>query len=281
MRALRLLRVSLTVSDLVRAEAFYRDALGFTAVAPAREADPALAGLLGADRLRAVRLRRGAQELELAAFDPPGAAYPADSRSNDLWFQHLALATDDMAASYARLARHPFTPISRGGPQVLPGGIEAFKFRDGDGHPLELIRFPAPDPLTANGIDHSAISVADAGRSAAFYAGSLGLRVASHQVNAGPAQDALDGLAGTSVDVVALAPEQASPHVELLGYRAPPGRPAPPMRPADLAASRLVFLVDSLAGHPGAVSLAGDAKAALAHDPDGHAALLLDRERAA
>ena len=266
MRALRLLRVSRTVGDLLRATAFYQDALGFMA-APACDADPALAGLLGAGRLRTVQLRRGNQSLELAAFDPAGAAYPHDSRSNDLWFQHLALVVDDMDAAYAQLGRYPFTAISRGGPQILPGGIAAFKFRDADGHPLELIQFPTPNPITAGGIDHSAICVADTARSIAFYAGVLGLRVASQQVNAGPAQDALDGLAGTSVDVAALASDQAAPHVELLGYRTPPGRPAPPRQQADLAASRLVFLVDSLAGHPGAVRLADRGTAALMHDP--------------
>ena len=36
-------------------------------------------------------------------------------------------------------------PISEGGPQLLPpsnGAVRAFKFRDPDGHPLELIWFP-------------------------------------------------------------------------------------------------------------------------------------------
>ncbi len=276
MKALRLLRISLTVSDLAGAEAFYTGALGFGVLEAACEADPAMARLLGASSLRTVRLRRGGQVLELAAFDPPGAAYPPGSRSNDLWFQHCALAVDDMAAAYARLARHPFTPITRGGPQALPGGTSAYKFRDGDGHPLELIALTQPDPATAGGIDHSAISVSDAGRSSAFYAGTLGLRIAARQVNAGPAQDALDGLDGARVDVVALAPARPAPHVELLGYRTPPGRPAPPMQPQDIAASRLVFQVDNLASHPGAVDLADGARAAVMHDPDGHVLLLGD-----
>ena len=276
MRALRLLRVSLTVSDLARSEAFYTEALGFEMLKPAWDADPALAGLLGASGLRAVHLRRGGQVLELAAFDPPGAPYPPGSRGNDLWFQHCALAVDDMAGAYARLARHPFTPISRSGPQSLPGGTSACKFRDGDGHPLELIALAQPDTATAGGIDHSAISVSSAERSTAFYAGTLGLRVAARQVNAGAAQDALDGLDGVQVDVVALTPEQPAPHVELLGYRSPPGRPAPPLRPGDVAASRLVFQVDSLAGCPGVAVLADGTCAAVMHDPDGHALLLLD-----
>ena len=275
-KALRLLQISLTVSDLPGSATFYTEALGFGMLEPACDADPAMARLLGASTLRTVRLHRGSQVLELAAFDPPGSPYPPGSRSNDFWFQHCALAVDDMAAAYARLTRYPFTPISRNGPQTLPGGTSAYKFRDGDGHPLELIALAQPDPATAGGIDHSAISVSSAERSAAFYADTLGLHVAARQVNTGPEQDALDGLDGARVDVVALTPAQPAPHVELLGYRAPSGRPAPPLQPGDIAASRLVFQVDSLAGQPGAAVLSNGTRAALMHDPDGHALLLLE-----
>ena len=49
---------------------------------------------------------------------------------------------------HERLSRFPFTTISRNGPEALPGGVVAFKFRGPDGHPLELIQFPWPDPRT-------------------------------------------------------------------------------------------------------------------------------------
>jgi catechol 2,3-dioxygenase-like lactoylglutathione lyase family enzyme len=271
-RALALLRVSLTVGDLRRLTAFYVEALGFAAEAEGRM-DDATAALLGARAVRTVLLRRGGQTLELCEFDPPGDAYPAGSRSDDLWFQHCALVTSDIGAAFARLRGHAFAAISRDGPQALPGGISAFKFRDPDGHPLELIRFPTADMETAEGIDHSAISVADVERSVAFYGGVLGLSVVSRQVNAGPAQDAMDGLDGTKVDVVGLAPARRSPHVELLGYRSPRGRAGPPLRPADVAASRLVLRVDELA-RPGAVATADGGRVGLLHDPDGHALLL-------
>ncbi|MEO8714139.1 MAG: VOC family protein, partial [Acetobacteraceae bacterium] len=78
MTALRLLRVGRTVTDLSRAGAFYREALGFT-VGEIVEADPGWAEMLGGPgtRVRTLRLRLGDQELELAEFDPPGAPYPA------------------------------------------------------------------------------------------------------------------------------------------------------------------------------------------------------------
>ena len=261
MRALRLDRVALNVGNLADAIGFYEAALGFRA-GPIVEAGAATTAMLGARSVRASRLQRGAQILELTQCEPPGAPYPPDSNGNDLWFQHCALVTSDMRAAYARLCRHAFTPISQSGPQTLPGGIAAFKFRDPDGHPLELIAFPSPDPRTADGIDHSAISVADPARSIAFYA-ALGLAERSRQVNTGAAQDALDGLAGVSVDVIALAPESPAPHLELLGYRMPHGRPATPSGPSDITSSRLVFGVAEPAS-------AGT----LLRDPDGHGVVL-------
>ncbi len=270
-----LVRIAITVTDLEGMARFYTDALGFAVASSETDIDPALARLLGANNVRSTTLSRGAQVMELAALDPPGAPYPADSHSNDLWFQHCALVTDDIGAAYARVCRHPITAISRNGPQTLPGGIVAFKFRDPEGHPLELIQFPQPNGATMGGIDHSAISVADAERSKAFYTGMLGLTVGAQQVNTGPAQDAMDGLDDACADVVALQPAKPAPHVELLGYRTPPGRPAPLSRPADIVATRLVLQVDDLAGQPGAVTLADGSQAALIHDPDGHALLLL------
>jgi catechol 2,3-dioxygenase-like lactoylglutathione lyase family enzyme len=278
--ALRLERIGLNVADLDASEAFYAAAFGFARADAEIQDDAALAALLGARRLRTRRLRRGAQLLELTVCEPPGAPYPAGSRSNDVWFQHCALATDDMPEAYRRLCRcGPFEPISRHAPQALPGGIVAYKFRDPDGHPLELIGFPHGDPRTERGIDHSAIAVADAARSSAFYRW-LGLAVQSRQVNTGPAQDSLDGLDGTVVEVVALAPAHPAPHVELLAYHTPRGRRAPLPRPTDIAASRLVFAADALPDGSGTATLANGGRAALLHDPDGHAVVLLQPPRA-
>jgi catechol 2,3-dioxygenase-like lactoylglutathione lyase family enzyme len=249
--------------------------LGFEAVAVPHMADPLLAKLLGADSMFALTLRRGRQFLELAAFDPPGEPYPPQRHSNDLLFQHIALVCEDIASAYAVLSRHPHTAISRHGPQDLPGGIVACKFRDPEGHPLELIQFPKANPESAGGIDHSAISVADTEKSIAFYTQQLGLSIASRQVNTGPAQDAMDDLDKVLADIVGLAPQHPTPHVELLGYRVPKGRAGAARHPADIAATRLVLRVDRLAQDMVAVRLADGTKAALIHDPDGHALLLL------
>jgi catechol 2,3-dioxygenase-like lactoylglutathione lyase family enzyme len=266
----RLARISVTVADLAASEAFYASALDFARISAPGAAKPGIVSLLGAKAITTLTMRRGKQLLELMQFDPPGAPYPRDSQSNDLWFQHCALVTDDMASAYGRILAQPVTAISRNGPQTLPGGVIAFKFRDPDDHPLELIQFPQADPATAHGIDHSAISVADADRSIAFYTATLGLSVTARQVNTGPAQDALDHLDSVSVEVVALSPAARSPHLELLAYRTPAGRHAQAAQPSDIAATRLVFTADALP--------AGQAR--LMTDPDGHSLLLTEQAEA-
>ena len=258
-RALRLLRIALNVSDLRRASQFYGDALGFVALPPD-----------GPTQL----LRLGAQQIELT--ESAGAPYPPDSTAADLWFQHFAIVVTDIAAAYARLQHHGATSISQGGPIRLPaasGGVTAYKFRDPDGHPLELIAFP--DGTVSEGIDHSALSVADADRSIAFYVGLLGLAPGPRQRNTGPEQDRLDGLPGVSVDVVALLPTGTqTPHVELLGYRSPHGRPSP-VAAHDIAATRLVFEADD---RPALLRRLADAGCPVAgatlRDPDGHLVVL-------
>ena len=270
----RLSGFSINVTDLSRAVAFYCDALGFTQQAAACGWAELAAD--GRDA-RTATLRLGDQILELAQFGPPGAPYPAASTAADLWFQHFAIVTNDAAAVYARLQSFGVTAITSGGPQLLPpgaGSVTAFKFRDPDGHPLELIQFPAGsgDPRwqrggagSTLGIDHSAISVSDAGRSIAFY-GELSLTLQTWQTNSGAAQDHLDGLAQVEVDVIGLAPLlSATPHLELLAYRSPVGRENQPMAgTSDIAATRLIFEASDLPD-----------RFSLLRDPDRHVLMLV------
>lgn len=295
-------RISRTVSDLDRAVAFHCDALDFRVIDEAVQNTAAWAALMGVAgaHARTVTLQLGAQELELVAFTPAGRPYPVISDAADLCFQHIAIVVSDMDAAYARLCRHAFTPISKDGPQPLPpssGSVTAYKFRDPDGHPLELIQFPAgsDDPLWQQkdrvflGIDHSAIDVADIDASVDFYTRLLGFAVASRTLNRGPAQQRLDRLRGDLVDVVALQPVSAGPpHVEFLGYREPRGRPASSAtRSNDVVADRLVLQVDDLPAlvealraenvefvSPGIMAMQGGRQAALVRDPSGHCLLL-------
>ena len=265
----RIARFSLTSADPDRLARFYVEALGFEPAGITQgEAEPY--GVSG--RATMHRLRLGAQEIELVGFERPGRPYPDASTSHDGWFQHLALVATDMAAAHARLSgRAGWRTITEGGQPVrLPessGGVAAFKFRDPEGHPLELLTFPdgqapppwagAHGPAPCVGIDHSAIAVADGARSLAFY-GGLGLAVGTRSLNQGPEQEALDAAPGVAVAVTGLVPAEAPPHLELLAYRRPAVRPGI-AGPADVACTRTV-LVGQDPGEAGRMLV----------DPDGH-----------
>lgn len=242
--------------------AFFVEALGFE-----REA------ARGEDQ----RLRLGESRLDIA--QASGAAYPGDVADWSPLFQHFAITTPDMAASMERLDRVPgWTAISRAGPQQLPassGGVSAFKFRDPEGHPLELIRFPQEGADVPPRIDHSAISVAFTARSVAFYE-ALGFVVGPRSLNRGPAQDRLDGLEDAQVEVTALLSPAGGPHVELLCYRGDYPREVRPAGVADVAATRLVLSLDEAAAQAVKERFADRAewddpsRALLLRDPDGH-----------
>lgn len=241
--------------------AFYQ-AIGFVAgeVAPIPDAEIAVLGLEGAGWRRSMTL--GESRLDLDTFDIPGRPYPEGASASDLVFQHLALVTDDAGAAWRRARNAGAIPITRGEPVTLPrssGGVTAVKFRDPGGHPLELLEFPAGSNSSwrgrgTMGIDHSAISIADLAASRRFYE-THGLAGGKRTLNQGPAQVELDGLAGVEVDVLPMIPLEKPPHIELLGYRQPAGRPHPPLAANDVAATRIVWSAN---------------RGELVRDPDGH-----------
>lgn len=250
-----------TVADLAVTEAFYREGLGFARVAPPEPVPAGQAEAMGLADRRAtqLRMRLGGQTVTFLTVDPPGAPYPGDPAATDPFFQHLAIPVRDMEAAMAQLSRLAPSPISRGGAQRLPastGGVTAFKFRDPDGHPLELIFFPDGVPAARwrdapglfLGIDHSAITVADLDAALAFLVGPLGLTLAARGLNQGPEQARLDGVDDPQVDVIALEPPEPAPHVELLHYRVPATKRRLSVGPGDRSATRYVFSAADMQG---------------------------------
>jgi len=229
--------VGITVSDLDRAVDFYSEVLHFQ-----KESETELAGaeiehlkgLFGV-RIRAARLRLGSEEIELTEYlAPQGRPIPADSHSNDLWFQHLAIVVNDMDRAYRWLRDHHVQHVSSG-PQTLPkwnaqaGGIQAFYFRDLDGHVLELIHFPEGkgDPRWQHhgsdlflGIDHTAIAVSNTDASLALYRDELGMHIAGASENYGEEQEHLNNVFGARLRITSLRAPQG-PGIELLEYLAP------------------------------------------------------------
>lgn len=305
--------VGLTVSDMDRSVDFFSKVLTFTKVSDvevAGEAYEHLQGVFGL-RMRVVRMRLGGEQIELTQYlAPEGRAVPDDSRSNDRWFQHVAIIVSDMDKAYRRLREFKVRHASTG-PQRLPdwnknaGGIEAFYFKDPDGHALEILAFPPDkgDPRwhAANptsklflGIDHTAIVVADTEASLAFYRDRLGLTVAGGAENYGTEQEHLNNVFGARLRITGLRAAEG-PGIEFLEYLAPrDGRPYPAdLRPNDLAhwqttltadgveaAAKALFAAGVRFVSPGSVALPdeslGFGRGVMVRDPDGHAMRLAE-----
>jgi catechol 2,3-dioxygenase-like lactoylglutathione lyase family enzyme len=182
---------------------------------------------------------------------------------------------------------------------VSPGGLTAFKFRDHDGHPLELLAFPAgavPGPWRNGsgsflGVDHTAIAVSDSARSARFFGSVFGFRTAGRTENRGPEQADLDNVDDVHVSVTRLAPDLPAPRMELLDYHVGTRRPIPPdtvstdivathsvvqVASLDVTAAALARCGRSLAGDD-LMTLRGGMRAALIPGPDGHRFLVEER----
>ena len=297
--------VSMTVSDMDRAVAFYSGVLTFEKVSDVEVAGNAyehLQGVFGL-RMRVVRMRLGGESLELVEFlAPRGRPIPVTSRSNDRWFQHVAIIVSDMAKAYRRLRENKVEHASSG-PQRLPdwnpnaGGIWAFYFKDPDGHPLEVLEFPAgkgdarwhaPSDKLFLGIDHTAIVVWDTEASLKFYRDVLGFRVAGESENYGPEQERLNNVFGARLRITGLrAPSGFG--IEFLEYLAPrDGQPMPrDERANDLVHRETVVVASNAADAAKRLRAAGASfvssgvtelpqhetgfrKGFLVRDPDGH-----------
>ena len=302
--------IGMTVSDMDRAVEFY-SALTFQKISDAEvlgDEFEHLEGVFGA-RMRIVRMRLGNEILELTQYlAPPGRPVPVDSRSNDLWFQHIAIVVRDMDQAFERLRALKVQFVSTA-PQTLPpsikaaAGIRAFYFRDPDQHNLEIIYFPPGkgDPRWQEksdklflGIDHTAIGISDTDASLKFYRDLLGLRKAGESENFGTEQEHLNQVFGAHLHITGMRSD-AGPGIEFLEYLTPrDGR----SRPADTHANDIVHWqttiltndVDLLAKKlrevhmrfvsPGVVIMqdkAGFSKGALVSDPDGHDVLLIQK----
>jgi catechol 2,3-dioxygenase-like lactoylglutathione lyase family enzyme len=304
--------IGLTVSDLDRSVEFYSTVLQFQKVSETEVDGDSYEHLTGVFGLRAriARMRLGGESIELTEFlAPRGRPAPVDARSNDRWFQHVAIIVSDMDRAYQWLREHKVQHASPG-PQLLPawnrnaGGIRAFYFRDPDGHPLEVLSFPqdkgnakwheTTDKLFL-GIDHTAIVISNTEASLKFYRDRLGMEVAGESENYGPEQERLNNVFGARLHITALR-AVSGPGIEFLEYLAPQdGRPYPQEEKAnDLIHWQTRFLgmsVDEAARtfrnsrsafiSTGAVELpdgkAGFRKAVTVRDPDGHAVQVVER----
>ena len=301
--------VAITVADMDRSIDFYATVLFFEKVSDVETSGQQVERLLGVPglRMRVATMKLGAERIELTEYRAPkGRPVPADSRSNDRWFQHIAIIVNDMDQAYVWLRRHNVAHISPA-PQRLPdwnpnaGGIRAFYFKDPDGHALELLQFP-PDKGDARwqrpsdrvflGIDHTAIVVSDTEASLKFYRDTLGPQVVGGSENHGPEQERLNNVPGARLRITTLRAAEG-PAIELLEYLTPrDGRPfAPDTRAHDLVRWHSLLLTPDAGAaadrlrastratdRPVVVSMSGATlgfrQGFTVRDPDGHAVQL-------
>jgi catechol 2,3-dioxygenase-like lactoylglutathione lyase family enzyme len=269
LQAERIRAIGLTVTESDRSLNFYTQALSFELVSDITVTGQNYSDLEGVDeaKIRILTLRLGDELIKLMEyFNIEGKPIPRDSQSNDLWFQHLAIVVSDMDRAYTHLNSFSFEPISVA-PQTIPpenqasGGVRAFKFKDPDGHDLELIWFPpgkgqdkwhqssktGSDRLFL-GIDHSAIAISNTEQSLHFYHDLLGMQIDSRSLNWRPTQTRLDHLLGAEVRITDLRPSQDSLGIELLDYIVPgKGRSIPSdWKSCDIAHMQIELVVDDL-----------------------------------
>jgi catechol 2,3-dioxygenase-like lactoylglutathione lyase family enzyme len=304
--------IGMTVAEMDRSVEFFSKVLAFEKVFDVEvwgSEYEQLQGLFGL-RMRVVRMKLGGELIELTEYlAPKGRPIPRDSRSNDHWFQHIAVVVSDMDKAYQHLRSYKVQHASTG-PQRLPdwnkaaAGIRAFYFRDPDGHNLEVIYFPPGkgDPKWQQkserlflGIDHTAIVISDTERSLKFYRDVLGMKLTGESENHGTEQEHLNNVFGARLRISGLR-AQTGPGVEFLDYLAPrDGRPAPVdarandlwhwqtamgAASADTAAQKIKATRGRFVS-PGVVTIAekklGFNKALLVRDPDGHALQLIEK----
>jgi catechol 2,3-dioxygenase-like lactoylglutathione lyase family enzyme len=297
--------VSMTVANMDRSVAFYSGVLSFRKISDV-ELDGQLyeqmEGVFGL-RIHVVRMKLGDESIELVEYlAPRGRPIPVDSRSNDRWFQHVAIIVSDMDKAYKVLRQNQVEHASSA-PQRLPdwnknaGGIWAFYFKDPDGHPLEILQFPAgkgaekwhrPPNRLFLGIDHTAIAVGDTDASLRFYRDILGMRIVGESENYGTEQEHLNNVFGAHLRITALRCG-TGPGIELLEYISPrDGRPFPADEHANDLVHRQTVLTSANAEQASQILLKNHAdfvsstlvtdshaqlgfkKAFLVRDPDGH-----------
>src|SRR6266481_1390868 len=124
--------IGLTVGDLDRELMFYTNTLPFELVSISEASGQDQDALLGLHdvHLRVATLKLGDEHITLTAHaGNKGRPIPADSRSFDRWFQHIAIVVRDIDIAYEQLRQYKVKHVSTV-PQTLPArnktGIRAF-----------------------------------------------------------------------------------------------------------------------------------------------------------
>ena len=138
----------ITVSNLERSLAFWRDVLGFEYSHSAHQAGERveqITGVKGGELKLAVLKTPSGHKIELLEyFAPDDRKERNDLRPCDLGHVHVALVVDNLDAILEKMAASQWQPA--GQPQMLTAGPNAGKrvvyVRDPDGTTIELMQMP-------------------------------------------------------------------------------------------------------------------------------------------
>jgi catechol 2,3-dioxygenase-like lactoylglutathione lyase family enzyme len=300
--------VGITVKDMDRSLKFYTEVLGFKKVSDQEykgDSFEKLEGVFGLN-IRVAKLQLGDEFIELTDYlTTGGRSIPEDAKSNDLFFQHIAIVVSDMDKAFQQVKKYNVEFVSTS-PQTLPKsipaaeGIKAFYFHDPDDHNLELIFFPRGKGQEkwqqANGkiflgIDHTAIGVSSTENSHKFYSDLLGIDRKGDSWNKGTEQEHLNNVEGASLHITGYRAADG-PGIEFLQYLKPgPGKNYPAdSRADDIWHWQTTLIVDDATSLYNKLMAEGcnfiskelihqhtngvHTKSFIVRDPDGHAMLI-------
>ena len=141
-RVIAVRHAGVSVRDLEKSLAFYRDGLGLTVRLKADEGGPFLEEILGFPGVRVTTVKLGAEQgptlVELLRYDEPKPSPGLGRDVYDLGSSHLALTVTDLDGLYDDLTKAGV--VFRSPPRLAPDGRAKVAFcADPDGTPVELV----------------------------------------------------------------------------------------------------------------------------------------------
>jgi len=137
--------IGMTVSDMDQAIDFYTNILPFERLSDVEvwgSEYERLQGIFGI-RMRVVRLKLGDQFIDLTEYlTPKGRPIPIDSRSNDKWFQHIAIVVNDIDDAVRQIREGNYKFVSSGVmevPENKLGFRRGVLVCDPDGHVMRVV----------------------------------------------------------------------------------------------------------------------------------------------
>jgi len=254
----RLARFGLTTANASQLAQFYEDAFGCRRVAAEHLSGADFEKLMKVEgQAERVTLLLGREAIELVQFGNPGRPYPVNSSASDLIFQHFAIVVSDMTKAFQRLcAVEGWSSITLGArngypnrPAVLPpsnsGTQRGIRLSSWRSRPETRRRNGAQNaPAVFSWVSIIPRFALPTPRSAARFTKTFALRSWTF-LNRGAEQEKLDDVPEVRLDVIAIAPTDPTPHIELLCYRSGLLRNTDDDQSNDIAATRLVLALDS------------------------------------